>query len=52
MLPDATLTSRLRSTAVRVLFWALALTGCALVFAWYMQPGLMLTLADRLWSCF
>jgi len=36
----------------RRLGWGLALAACGLVFAWYLQPTFLLTLADRLWSCF
>lgn len=38
--------------ALRAVGWGLALGLCALVFAWYLQPDFLLTLADRLWSCF
>ncbi|TSE37717.1 hypothetical protein Tfont_00715 [Tepidimonas fonticaldi] len=32
--------------------WGVALGACAAVFAWYLEPDFLLTLADRLWSCF
>ena len=31
---------------------AAASTALAGVFAWYLQPDFMLTLADQLWACF
>ena len=32
--------------------WAAALLALALVFAWYLQPGLMFEMTNRIWSCF
>lgn len=36
----------------RALIWLVALGAMAAVFAWYLQPDLMLTLADQVWACF
>lgn len=36
----------------RWLWRVLSLTVLALVFASYLQPGLMFDLATRVWSCF
>lgn len=38
--------------ALPLLAWGVALGLCGVVFAWYLQPGFLHTLADRLWSCF
>lgn len=35
-----------------VLVWALVLTVLALVFASYASPGLVVDLANQIWSCF
>lgn len=32
--------------------WAAVAAALAAVFASYLQPGLMVDLANRLWSCF
>jgi len=43
------------ATATPLLRWAwraLVLAALLAVFAWYLQPDFMLTLADQLWSCF
>ncbi|TSE27638.1 hypothetical protein [Tepidimonas aquatica] len=37
---------------LRLLLWTAVLAACAAVFAWYLTPDFMLTVADRLWSCF
>ncbi|MFN3957761.1 MAG: hypothetical protein ACK4Q6_09635 [Tepidimonas ignava] len=37
---------------LRLLLWTAAVAACAAVFAWYLSPTFVLTLADRLWSCF
>ncbi|TSE28868.1 hypothetical protein Tther_01811 [Tepidimonas thermarum] len=42
----------LPTVARRLLSWAAALGVCLGVFAWYLQPAFLRTLADRLWSCF
>ncbi len=42
-------------TRRRLRTWLAALAAAAAllaVFAWYLQPGFMLTLADQLWACF
>lgn len=36
----------------RALIWLVALGAMAAVFAWYLQPELMLTIADQVWACF
>lgn len=36
----------------RLLAWAAALAVLGAVFAAYLQPALMLELANQLWSCF
>ena len=36
----------------RLLAWAAALAVLGAVFAAYLQPTLMLELANQLWSCF
>ena len=38
--------------ASRWLWRAAALAALGLVFASYLQPGLMFELANRVWSCF
>lgn len=32
--------------------WAAVLVACLAVFALYLRPVFLLTLADQLWSCF
>lgn len=32
--------------------WAVALVACLGVFALYLKPDFLLTLADQLWACF
>ena len=36
----------------RILIWAAILAVLLAVFALYMQPQFMLTLADQVWACF
>jgi hypothetical protein len=36
----------------RALLWLAVLLVLLAVFALYLQPAFMLTLADQLWSCF
>ena len=36
----------------RSLIWAAALAVLLAVFALYLQPQFMLTLADQVWACF
>lgn len=36
----------------RLLGWIAALGALAAVFAAYLQPALMVDLANRVWSCF
>lgn len=36
----------------RILWWAGALAACALVFATYLRPEMMFTLATAVWNCF
>lgn len=36
----------------RALWYAASALALALVFASYLQPGLMFDLANRVWSCF
>ena len=36
----------------RVALWAVALAVLIAVFALYLQPDLVVTLANQLWSCF
>jgi len=38
--------------ARRVALWTLVGAALALVFAAYMQPDLVVSLANQLWSCF
>ena len=35
----------------RALLWAVVLTGLLAVFALYLQPQFMITLADQVWAC-
>ncbi|GAB2726471.1 hypothetical protein GCM10027019_02260 [Melaminivora jejuensis] len=43
----------MRRLPVRNALLALALAAVLLaVFAWYLRPDFMLTLADQLWACF
>lgn len=37
---------------LRVAGWVGATLVCLAVFALYMQPDFLMTLADQLWSCF
>ena len=39
-------------TAHRMLLWAAAGAALAVVFAAYLRPDVMLTLANQLWNCF
>ena len=36
----------------RSLIWAAVLTVLLVVFAMYLKPEFMLTLADQVWACF
>ena len=36
----------------RAVAWSAALVVLATVFAAYLQPGLVVDLANRVWSCF
>jgi hypothetical protein len=36
----------------RAVAWGAALVALAAVFAAYLQPGLVVDLANRVWSCF
>ncbi len=36
----------------RALAWALAALALALVFASYLAPGMVVTLANQIWACF
>ena len=36
----------------RILIWAAILVVLLAVFALYLQPQFMLTLADQVWACF
>ena len=36
----------------RILIWAAVLAVLLAVFALYLQPQFMLTLADQVWACF
>ncbi|AKJ28387.1 hypothetical protein [Caldimonas brevitalea] len=36
----------------RPLAWAAVLAALLLVFSWYLQPSLMVQLANQLWNCF
>lgn len=36
----------------RILIWAAILAVLLAVFALYLQPHFMLTLADQVWACF
>ncbi|WP_255576189.1 hypothetical protein [Comamonas sp. Y33R10-2] len=36
----------------RILIWAAVVAVLLAVFALYMQPQFMLTLADQVWACF
>ena len=36
----------------RVLMVSLALAACLAVFGLYLQPDFLVSLADRMWSCF
>lgn len=39
-------------TDKRVWWWAGALAVCGLVFAAYLRPDMLFTLATAVWSCF
>jgi hypothetical protein len=41
-----------RRRARIVAFWAAALLALALVFAAYLNPHVMVSLANQLWACF
>lgn len=32
--------------------WAVLVVACLAVFALYLRPGFLFTLADQLWACF
>ena len=49
--PTTTLPPTLRGWQ-RALVWLAALGAMAAVFVWYLQPELMLTIADQVWACF
>jgi hypothetical protein len=36
----------------RIAFWAGAMVALAAVFALYLQPDFMVTLANQIWACF
>ncbi len=36
----------------RALLWLAALASCVLVFAWYLQPEMLVALANQVWACF
>jgi hypothetical protein len=38
--------------ALKPLLWIAALIALGLTFAAYLQPGLVMDVATRLWSCF
>ena len=38
--------------ARRVVLWSAIAAVLALVFAWYLRPELVVTLATQLWNCF
>jgi hypothetical protein len=40
------------SRATHIGGWAAALAVLALVFAWYLQPDVVVALALQVWSCF
>jgi len=40
------------TTARRVALWTTIATALALVFFAYLQPDLVVVLANQLWSCF
>jgi hypothetical protein len=40
------------SRAARIGVWAAALAALALVFAWYLQPDVVVALALQVWNCF
>lgn len=50
-LPEGTPATR-RALAWRVLAWLAVAAVLAAVFMSYLQPELMVDLANRLWSCF
>lgn len=37
---------------LRIAAWAAAIAVLALVFAWYLQPELVVSLATQIWNCF
>ncbi|MEO6407703.1 MAG: hypothetical protein ABIO45_03015 [Burkholderiaceae bacterium] len=39
-------------TGRRILLWAGAGAALAMVFAAYLRPDVMVTLANQLWNCF
>lgn len=41
-----------RATRLRWLIWAITATVLALVFAAYLNPHLVVDLANRVWACF
>jgi hypothetical protein len=40
------------STSLRLLLWAAIGMALAAVFAAYLQPSMVVDLANRFWSCF
>jgi hypothetical protein len=37
---------------IRASAYIAALLACLAVFAWYLQPDMVLAVADRIWACF
>jgi hypothetical protein len=42
----------MKPTVRRTLLWSAALAAMAAVFASYLQPHLVVDLANRVWACF
>jgi hypothetical protein len=36
----------------RMAMYAAALAACVAVFMWYLQPDMLIAVADRVWACF
>lgn len=38
--------------ARRIVLWSVIAAVLALVFAWYLRPDMVVTLATQIWNCF
>lgn len=50
--PTASPSSPSSPVWLRTAGWAVATLACLAVFALYLRPEFLMTLADQLWSCF